>query len=214
MLQFITHSPTAEGTIAQARAAIAGGCRWVQVRMKDVSAQKTAYVLAALAALCMERNVTLIVDDHVELAGEPGVAGVHLGQTDMPVTEAREILGKGKIIGLTINSMDHARAMMNSEASEAVDYVGIGPWRFTGTKQRLAAVLGKTGVGEIIGYLRGAGYDKPIVVIGGVTGADVAEIAALDPIRMTGVAVSGAIAAATNRTAATQEIMKILKDYE
>lgn len=205
MLQFVTHAPNAAATIEQARGAIAGGCRWVQVRMKSTPAVRVAMVLEALAPLCRDKGVTLIVDDHVELACMPGVDGVHLGQTDMPVSEAREILGPDKIIGLTVNTMEQAKGVGSTTAA---DYLGVGPWRFTATKQRLAPVLGAYGIAAIIRQVRAGGYSAPIVVIGGVTADDVRPILSLDPTGNTGVAVSGAIAAAANRVAATQEILK------
>lgn len=208
MLQFVTHAPNAAATIEQARGAIAGGCRWVQVRMKDTPAPRVAMVLEALADLCRDKGVTLIVDDHVELAKMRGVNGVHLGQTDMPVAEARAILGPHKLIGLTVNTLEQAAAVGGANCD--ADYLGVGPWRFTATKQRLAPVLGAEGIGEIIRTVRAGGFSKPIVVIGGVTAEDVGPILSLDPTGNTGVAVSGAIAAAANRVLATQEILKQL----
>lgn len=208
MLQFVTNAPRAEAVIEQARGAIAGGCRWVQVRMKDTPAPRVAAVLQALIPLCREKGVTLIVDDHVDLAQMDGVAGVHLGQTDMPVAEARGILGPDKIIGLTVNTLEQAKALGDTPC----DYLGIGPWRFTSTKKRLADILGEAGMKDIIDTLRAGGCNLPIVVIGGVNAGDVDRITALDATGNTGVAVSGAIAAAPNRISATQEIIKKLKN--
>lgn len=208
MLQFVTNAPRAEAVIEQARGAIAGGCRWVQVRMKDTPEARVAMVLQSLIPLCRDRGVTLIVDDHVELAKMDGVSGVHLGQMDMAVAEARKILGPDKIIGLTVNTLEQAHAV----AGVPCDYLGIGPWRFTSTKKKLAPVLGADGIKEIIDTLRTGGCQLPIVVIGGVEANDVRPIMALDTTGNTGVAVSGAIAAATNRVDATQEILKQLKN--
>ena len=200
MLQFITHATTPDATIHQAEQAIAGGCRWVQVRMKGAAAAEVRRVLEHLSPLCARTSTTLIVDDHVELATLDGVHGVHLGQTDMSTAEARRILGPGKIIGLTVNNMEHARGVLGADA----DYLGIGPWRFTGTKQNLAALLGESGVREILTFLRDNGCRLPAVVIGGVTADDIAAIVATDPNGRTGIAVSGAIAAAADISAAAR----------
>lgn len=203
-LQFITDGSDAATTVAQARAAIAGGCRWVQVRLKDAPASLVDSVLQALAPDCQNNNVTLIVDDHVDLALKPYVDGVHLGQSDMPAAEARRILGPGKIIGLTVNNIGHA----DRAIAQPIEYVGLGPWRHTGTKKRLAPVLGPDGVEAIISRLRRGGFDKPITVIGGLTPDDVAPVIAAGA---DSVAVAGAIAHAEDPAAATRMFVERLQ---
>lgn len=207
MLQFIPTAKTPEDIINQAIEAINGGCRWIQVRMKDASESAVEYVLDTLVPVCKDNGVTLIVDDHVKLAKKDGVHGVHLGQKDMPVKTAREILGPNKIIGLTINTLQQAQSVKNVPC----DYFGVGPWRFTATKQNISPVLGADGVSEIIKELRDQGCKQPIVVIGSVGADDVKDILSLDTLHNTGIAVSGAITNSHNRTYATRRILNEIR---
>lgn len=204
-LQFITDAPTVDQTVAQARQALDGGCRWVQVRMKGADRPTLRQALERVRELCANKKATLIVDDDVELCRQGFADGVHLGQTDMPVADARRILGPDKIIGLTVNNMDHARAAL----AQPADYIGLGPWRFTGTKANLAPVLGPQGVAEIVATLRAGGFERPIVVIGGVTAADVAAIRATGA---DGVAVAGAISRAPDPVEATQTFVTAIEN--
>lgn len=205
-LQFITDSPTTAGTVEQARQAIRGGCRWVQVRMKGSTAAEAAEALRQIAEAEGAEDVTLIVDDHVEVAKLPFVDGVHLGQTDMAVDEARQILGEEKIIGLTVNNMDHAR----TAAGVRPDYIGTGPWRYTKTKANLAPLLGEDGIKEILGYLHGACGEIPAVAIGGIRADDAEGVARAGA---QGVAVAGAISRADNPTEETRKFLTELKKY-
>lgn len=195
-LQFITDSDTVAGTVGQARLALAGGCRWVQVRIKGAPVADVRAALMQLVDDCRAWRATLIVDDHVELACMPGVDGVHLGQTDMPVADARRILPADKIIGLTVNNISHAERALGQD----IDYIGMGPWRFTSTKQNLAPVLGADGIRQVIDYLREHGCDSPVVLIGGLIPSD-AE--AVFDAGGAGMAVSGAIAHAADPLRAT-----------
>lgn len=202
-LQFITDSKTIDGTEAQARQALDGGCRWIQVRMKDAPVDTVRHALMRVAPFCAEHRATLIVDDHVTLAALPGVDGVHLGQTDMTVAEARRILPTDRIIGLTVNNMDHARKVFSPD----IDYIGMGPWRFTTTKRNLAPVLGPDGIREIITFLRQNNCHVPVVAIGGLTPADAAQL----PYSLAdGMAVSGAISGAPDPIQATGEFLRAI----
>lgn len=206
MLQFITNSSTIDGTIAQARQALIGGCRWVQVRMKDATDADVAQVVDALLPQFNALDAKLIVDDRVQLVHETGAHGVHLGQNDMSPLEARKILGADKIIGYTVNNMQHGQ----NAVTLPIDYIGIGPWRFTTTKQRLAPVLGADGIRQIISYLRANGLNVPIVAIGGIKVEDVKDVYSTGA---TGVAISGEIANAADSIAATNLFIETLKQY-
>ncbi len=189
MLQFITNSTSVEGTIEQARLALMGGCRWIQVRMKEADDKMIILAASTVLQMCNKVGAKLIIDDKVELVTKIGAHGVHLGQNDMSPSLARKLLGSEKIIGFTVNNMDHAKQALN----EPISYIGIGPWRFTTTKQKLAPVLGAEGIKNIISYLRLHHLNVPIVAIGGITLADVPQALASGA---TGVAVSSEIAKA------------------
>lgn len=198
-LQFITHGATVDEVVAGAEAAVAGGCRWVQLRMKDAPRQSLVQAGRRIRRLCSDGRI-FIVDDHVELVEELGADGVHLGRNDMPVDRARAILGPDRIIGATANTAAH----ILEAAAAGADYIGLGPFRFTTTKKNLSPVLGAGGYRGILGEVRAAGVTLPVVAIGGITAADVATVmdAGAD-----GVAVSGAILSAADPVEATRIIM-------
>lgn len=185
-IQFITNGSDAATTIAQIRAVLDGGCRWVQIRMKNADETEARRAVVETAPIVHGYGAVLIVDDRVALAARSGVDGVHLGKGDMPPAEARRILGYGKIIGLTVNTVD----AVEEAIAAPVDYYGVGPLRFTTTKQRLASVLGLSGVAEIVRQLKAAHPERAIVVIGGVEASDIDDIVATGA---DGIAVSSAL---------------------
>ena len=205
MLQFITH-PSDKYTIAEeAQMAIEGGCRWIQLRMKNATDDEVRNVAMELIPLCQETDPFLVIDDRVELVNELKVSGVHLGKEDMPAREARELLGPHAIIGVTANTIDDLLALRGLD----VDYVGLGPLRHTTTKERLASVLGYEGYRDIVAQARAAGIELPIVAIGGITTDDI------EPLMATGVngmAVSGAIIGASDPVAETSQFINRLQN--
>ncbi len=122
MLQFITHCRGSHNEISGTRAVLEGGCRWVQLRMKDASESELLSVGRTVGELCRSFDAVFIVDDHVDLVEALGADGVHLGKNDMPVAEARKILGESKIIGATANTV----ADMFAAAEAGADYIGLG----------------------------------------------------------------------------------------
>ena len=204
MLQFITDGKSVEQIINQCRLAIDGGCRWVQIRMKDAADDDVRCVVEAIGPLCDSTATTLILDDRVELAAELKVDGVHLGKEDMIPAEARKILGHEAIIGSTANTIDDVIRL----AKQPIDYFGIGPFRFTSTKKRLAPTLGLEGYRHIMTEMRSKGIGLPVVAIGGITIDDIPEILETG---VTGVAISGAIAHADKPDEATRMFLEKLK---
>lgn len=204
MMQVITDSPTVETTVRQALDVITAGARWVQVRMKNSAVDEVAEALRRIIPEAVSKGVTLIVDDYTELAKLPGVSGVHLGQTDMPIARAREILGAGKIIGLTVNTLQQARELASAEVMP--DYIGVGPWKFTSTKQRLAPVLGAEGIADIVSTIRSFEPEMRFVAIGGITPADAPAVMHTG---VDGIAVSGAVHRAENILTGITELKNI-----
>lgn len=191
MIQFITHSNTRYGYVEGARLALEGGCRWIQLRMKD--AQEVDFLLAAkqIGAMCKEYGATFILDDHVEWVGITGADGVHLGKNDMPVDEARNQLGANRIIGGTANTFEDVERLWRQGAN----YIGCGPYRFTTTKKNLSPVLGLDGYRHIISQMKAHDINLPVVAIGGILQPDIKDIMAT---AVSGIAVSGAILNAEN----------------
>ena len=191
MIQFITHSNTRYDYVEGARLALEGGCRWIQLRMKD--AQEVDFLLAAkqIGAMCKEYGATFILDDHVEWVGITGADGVHLGKNDMPVDEARNQLGANRIIGGTANTFEDVERLWRQGAN----YIGCGPYRFTTTKKNLSPVLGLDGYRHIISKMKAQDINIPVVAIGGILQPDIKDVMATG---VSGIAVSGAILNAEN----------------
>ena len=170
MIQFITHSNERYDHVEGAKLALQGGCRWIQLRMKD--AMEIDFLRAAkkIRRLCDEYHATFILDDHVEWVGLTGADGVHLGKNDMP--EDVERLSR-----------------------QGADYIGCGPFRFTTTKKNLSPVLGLEGYRDITAQMKAHDIQLPIVAIGGILHQD---IPAIMQTGVTGIVVSGAILNAEN----------------
>lgn len=191
MIQFITHSNERYDHVEGAKLALQGGCRWIQLRMKD--AMEIDFLRAAkkIRRLCDEYHATFILDDHVEWVGLTGADGVHLGKNDMPVDEARKMLGRNRIIGGTANTFEDVERL----SRQGADYIGCGPFRFTTTKKNLSPVLGLEGYRSITAQMKAHDIQLPIVAIGGILHQD---IPAIMQTGVTGIAVSGAILNAEN----------------
>lgn len=199
-LQFITHE-TEQFTYREgAFMALEAGCKWIQLRMKDVAVETVRQLAEELKKACENRHALLIIDDYVEVAREVKADGVHLGKNDMPIEEARKLLGEGFIIGGTANTFEDVKRHYEAGA----DYLGIGPFRFTTTKKNLSPVLGLEGYRNIKQQMIEAGIILPAVAIGGITVEDIPAILATG---IEGIAMSGAILQAHDPDA---EIKRIL----
>lgn len=159
--------------------------------MKDASDDEVREAAAVIQPLCREHEAIFLLDDRVELAKELKADGVHLGRNDMPVDEARRVLGEEFIIGGTANTYEDVERLWRHGA----DYVGCGPFRFTTTKANLAPVLGLSGYKDIIDRMDEAGIELPVVAIGGILRDDVAAIMETG---VSGIAISGAVLDADN----------------
>ena len=182
-LMCLTQDGLAETHLAQATSLLLAGARWIQVRMKTADTRERLATARAVAALCREHGAICIVNDDVALAIVAGAHGAHLGRLDGNWSEARAMLGPEMILGGTINNEEDAR---RAAAAGCLDYVGVGPWRFTQTKQNLAPVLGPRGVASLVAQLDGV----PAWAIGGITAADLPEVRASGAV---GVAVTSAL---------------------
>lgn len=203
MIQFITHSNNRYGYVDGARLALEGGCRWVQLRMKEATEDEFMAAAAEIGRLCKEHGATFVLDDHVEWVEKTGADGVHLGKNDMPIDEARKILGSDKIIGGTANTFEDVERLYRQGA----DYIGCGPFRFTTTKKNLSPVLGLEGYQHIVDQMKSHGINLPIVAIGGILESDIKSILATG---VSGIAVSGGILNAENPAEEMQSFLKHL----
>lgn len=204
MIQFITHFNERYGYVEGARLALEGGCRWVQLRMKDASEEEFVAAAEQIGKLCREHEAVFVLDDHVELVERCGADGVHLGKNDMPVDEARRLLGNDRIIGGTANTFEDIERLHRQGA----DYIGCGPFRFTTTKKNLSPVLGLEGYRRIVNDMKEHGIDLPIVAIGGILKSDIADIMQTG---VTGIAVSGGILNAESPAEEMKQFISLIK---
>ncbi len=206
-LQFITHYTERYSYIDSARIALEGGCRWVQLRMKDADETLLEETALIVQKMCKEYDATFIIDDNVHLCKKIKADGVHLGKNDMPIAEARKILGDDFIIGATVNTFDDVIKSTSQQdngqqtlspfpsPAPVPNYFGCGPFRFTSTKKNLAPILGLDGYREIMKKMKENNIDIPLVAIGGITKDDVPE---LMKTGIDGIAISGSVLRAEN----------------
>ena len=207
MLQFITHPSPRFSITEEVRLVLEGGCKWIQLRMKDASYDEMRATALEIIPLCKENDAIMVIDDNVRLTDELRVHGVHLGKNDMPPRQAREELGPHAIIGVTANTAEDILAMRGID----VDYVGLGPFRFTTTKSALSPVIGLDGYRDIMSVIRNAGSELPVVAIGGIT---LDDIIPLMETGINGVAMSGTIINAPDPKEYTAKVIEALNRYQ
>ena len=204
MLQFITHPSENMTILEEIENVVAGGCKWVQLRMKDAEKEEIKEVARKAKEICKKNDVILVIDDYVDIAKELELDGVHLGKNDMPIDEARKLLGEEFIIGATANTFEDIEALRHTD----IDYIGLGPFRFTSTKKNLSPVIGIDGYAEIMRRKAESSINLPIVAIGGICYDDINDI--MDT-GISGIAVSGSLINAKNMTEETRKMISLLE---
>ncbi|PCI31335.1 MAG: thiamine phosphate synthase [Flavobacteriaceae bacterium] len=167
-----------------------GGVRLVQLRAKELSFKEHNKLALKAKEICDSHGAILIINDNVEVAAIVNAQGVHLGKSDRTAKEARAMLGVDKIIGATANTYEDCMELIHQK----VDYIGLGPFRFTATKQHLSPLLGLEGYRRILQKLNKNGCNTPVYAIGGIEKEDVK---ALFKTNINGVAVSGILSGKT-----------------
>jgi len=147
---------------------LAAGARILQLRLKETPGREFLLAARAIAPRCRARGAVFIVNDRVDIAILAEADGVHLGQTDLPLAAAREIIGASKIIGIST----HNAAMARAAEEGGADYIGFGPM-YPGGLKNTAAGQGLANLREIRAAVR-----IPIVAIGGITEASMPEVLA------------------------------------
>lgn len=202
-IQYITHENQRLSYLDGAILALMGGCKWVQLRMKEASDEEFLVVGSQLRELCKIYSATFILDDRVHLVKPLGADGVHLGKNDMPIDEARRYLQSDKvIIGGTANTFDDIKRLHK----QGVNYIGCGPFRYTETKKKLAPILGFQGYKSLVEKMKSEGITLPIFAIGGILYDDVK---ALLSIGIDGIAISGGVLNADNPIEKMKLLMKL-----
>lgn len=180
------------------RLTVRGGVTAVQLREKETSTREFIALARKIKELLANTHIPLIINDRVDVALAIDADGVHLGQSDMPYTDARRILGKEKIIGLSVETLDQA---LEAEKLD-VDYLGVSPVFQTPTKTDVHTAWGLDG----LKHLRSLSHHT-LVAIGGINASNARAVleAGAD-----GLAVVSALCAAPDPYAAAQELRSII----
>ncbi len=203
-LHYITQEVESESHDRLAELACQGGADWVQLRVKNKTYNEWLEIAVKTEAICRKHHAKFIINDNVTLAKAIRADGVHLGKEDMPPDVARELLGKGFIIGGTANTFEDIERL----AASGVDYIGLGPFRFTSTKENLSPVLGLAGYESIIKKCTEKGITIPIIAIGGIKMEDTKII--MDK-GVYGIAVSSAINLSENKIETVKRFLNKIK---
>ena len=204
-LQYISQGKTVQEQTENIQSALDSGCRWIQLRFKNAKNNELSDLAVNIKKMCSAYGATFIMNDHVDIAKNAGADGVHLGLLDTSIAEARSILGENKIIGGTANTVKDVMMRI----SEKCDYIGLGPFRFTSTKEKLSPVLGLNGIAGIMKELLSGEKLIPVYAIGGIILDDVSEILNAG---VYGIAVSGAITNHSNKKELIQKFNLLLHE--
>lgn len=183
-LHYISQGNTVEEQLYNIEKTLDNGCDWIQLRFKNGNYKELLAVAEKTKQLCLQYKATFIINDKVDLAYQIEADGVHLGLDDMRIKDARAILGNQKIIGGTANTFEHVLQRVN----ENCDYIGLGPFRFTTTKEKLSPILGLEGYKTILDRMVEQDIKIPLIAIGGIALEDVDSLIASG---IHGIAVSG-----------------------
>lgn len=202
-LQYISQGETATAQLNNIQQALDAGCRWIQLRFKKASEDELKNIAFQVKELCTGYDATFIINDHPHIAKEVNADGVHLGLSDIPVLIAREIFGSDKIIGGTANTLED----IFQRVDEGCSYIGLGPFRFTQTKEKLSPILGIEGYEKIMNELARRNIAIPIYAIGGVT---LEDTRAIMQTGVYGVAVSGVITTHSDKKLLVEQFNSLL----
>lgn len=182
-LHYISQGNSPKEHLENIQKACTSGAELVQLRLKNVSEKKLLKLAKEAREITSHFQTRLIINDHYKIAKEVKADGVHLGKTDSCPTIARKHVYTWQIIGGTANTLQDCKTLISKE----VDYIGLGPFRYTTTKENLSPVLGVKGYTAILEALK---TETPIIGIGGITKEDVTDILEMG---ISGIAVSGEI---------------------
>ncbi len=197
-LQYISQGTTVHEQLENIRQSLDAGCAWIQLRFKNADEKEFMKVAEQVKTICADYKSTFIINDHVDVAKSIDADGVHLGLNDSSIPAARLVLGD-KIIGGTANALEDVLQRVN----EKCDYIGLGPFRFTSTKEKLSPVLGIDGYQKIMNELQKRKITIPVYAIGGIVFEDVEY---LINTGVYGIAVSGMITGNNNKKELVEQL--------
>ena len=182
-----------------ARLGIAGGADTIQLREKGGSTRRMIEVAKSMLVVCRQAGVPLIVNDRIDVALAADADGVHLGQSDFPIPLARELLGKGRLIGGSAATLEDARVCL----AEGADYIGFGPVYVTGSKADAGPVSGPEGLKQVVDTIA-----LPIIAIGGISDENVSAVMRAGAY---GIAVISAVCCQLDPQGATRALREALE---
>ena len=182
-LHYITQGNSPKELLENIQKACTSGAELVQLRFRNVSEKKLLKLAIEVREITAHFQTRLLLTDNYKIAKEVKADGVHLEKTDSCPTIARKYLYTWQLVGGTANTLQDCDILLTKE----VDYIGLGPFRFTMTKENLPPILGLDGYTEIIKSLE---TETPIIAVGGITTEDVTDILKTG---ISGIAVSGEI---------------------
>ncbi len=197
-LHYISQGNSSKEHLENIQNACTSGAELVQLRLKNISEKKILKVAKEAREITSHFQTRLIINDYYKIAKEIKADGVHLGKTDTCPTIARKHLYTWQIIGGTANTLQDCETLIDKE----IDYIGLGPYRFTTTKDNLSPVLGLNGYTLITETLK---TETPIIGIGGIT---IEDVTAILNTGISGVAVSGEITRNFNTIRTFHQLLK------
>ncbi len=203
MLQYISQGKTPDEHLRHIKNVCEAGCGWVQLRLKNTDMATYLNTAIQCRNICDQYEAIMIVNDNVGIAKAAMADGVHLGLGDMNLKEARKILGDNFIIGGTANTLEDCIRHIEDE----VDYIGLGPFKYTETKRKLSPILGLEGYRNILSEEEIQNSEIPLVAIGGIVESDIEE---LIKVGLSGIAVSGMLTDQQDLKEKIQNIKKLM----
>ncbi|AFR36177.1 thiamine phosphate synthase [Riemerella anatipestifer] len=203
-IYYISQGNTPTDHLNHIKKMVDAGVDWVQLRIKEGNEKDILEVALKAQKYCKEKGVTFIVNDNSKIAQITDADGVHLGKEDESPKVAKELLGEDKIVGGTANTWEDCQKLIEQK----VDYIGLGPFRFTTTKKKLSPILGLEGYRSIIEKMQEHKINIPLVAIGGIR---LEDIQALRNIGLKGVALSEFLHQAEDTKSAVYQIQSLLK---
>lgn len=201
-LHYISQGSTPEDHLKNIKEVLDAGIKLLQLRLKNISDELYTDYANKAKDLCNKYDAVLIINDNVTASKLSKADALHLGLDDMSVSDAKKIIPT-KLIGGTANTIEHIR----QRCAEKVDYIGLGPYRFTNTKEKLSPILGIEGYKTIIQQMKKENLNTPIYAIGGI---ELQDIESIINTGVYGIAVSGLLTRADNKEHLVKEINKIL----
>lgn len=206
-LHYITQELERKSHLDLLKEAVDAGCDWVQLRVKDRPENEVMDMAVKARQICHENGARLIINDFPHVALAVDADGVHLGRKDMSTAQARDLLGEGYLVGGSANTIQDIERLY----AEGVDYIGLGPFRFTETKKGLDPVLGLEGYRRILIQCKLKGLERiPLLAIGGILMTDIRDLLHTG---LHGVAISNLISRSPRKNQLVMDIHQLMNDF-